>query len=79
MKDRMGLGDFTCGVWSDCSVSFGLNFSPGWPRVHALTGNAGLVADMFVRFVTGSIVIPGWRIFSVAHRKQTLCMRCQPV
>lgn len=36
----------------------------------ALAGDVCLVAGMFVRFVTGVVVIPLWRIFSVAHRKQ---------
>lgn len=37
----------------------------------------GLTAGMFVRFVTGLVVIPSRRVFSVAHKKHTLSMRCQ--
>lgn len=61
-----------CGVWTGYFV-FGLTVALRWP----LVGNAGLIARISARFVTGLVVLPGWQIFSVTHRKQTLSMRRQ--
>lgn len=47
-----------------------LGFTPS--LLDALASDFCLVAGMFVRFVTGVVVIPLWRIFSVAHRKQNI-------
>lgn len=47
-----------------------LGFTPS--LLDALASDVCLVAGMFVRFVTGVVVIPLRRIFSVAHRKQNI-------
>lgn len=47
-----------------------LGFTPS--LLDVLASNIDLVAVMFVRFVTDVIVIPLWRISSVAHRKQNI-------
>lgn len=68
------LDGLLCFFWFDRFSGLALGSRPGCWTLLLVNG---LTAGMLIRFVTGLIVIPWRRIFSVAHKKHTLSMRCE--